>query len=163
MAYSADSEAQALRVNGLRDLVRRESSEGRSLAANPHDNCVCTIGIDTGADCVELVWKNYATSNQLRFVHEFMLLQVLSQDLSAILGDDTLVPTVHAEDRKWIVEDWMPRARKCGLARIAATVSHRHFGRVAIDEVHLAAPPGIEIRTFPEFAAAREWLRTAGA
>jgi len=34
-----------------------------------------------------------------------------------ILGDDSDLPIVHAEDQKWISEDWLPRARAAASRR----------------------------------------------
>ncbi len=156
-----EREAQVVRVEKMREALRSESNEGLMLASNPQDNSVCAIHVEAEANCLKLVWKSYATSNQMRFIHEFMLLRLQDEKLCAILGDDTHVPTVHADDRRWIVEDWMPRAHASGLRRIAATTSQQHFGRVAIDEVHVAAPSGIRIRKFDDLEEARRWLLPA--
>jgi thiamine monophosphate kinase len=70
------------------------------------------MSLDKSVPCIAITWKQYATSTQLRFVHENVLQMLMRQRVSKILGDDTALPTIHAEDRVWITEDWMPRASR---------------------------------------------------
>ncbi len=66
--------------------------------------------MDSEVPCITVVWKRYATSAQLRYVHE-QLLCLLGGGGVAVLGDDTQLPTIHREDQRWIAENWWPRAR----------------------------------------------------
>ncbi len=144
----------------LREQLRAESGDGAALIDNLKDNPVCTVDVDREVPCVSVVWKRYATSTQLRYVHEQLLAVLSGCGGMAVLGDDTSLPTIHAEDQRWIAEDWLPRARAAGLRLIANKKPQAHWGRLAIHAVQKLAPPGIEFRSFDEIEAARNWLRS---
>jgi hypothetical protein len=156
------NEIQADRVEQLRVSLQAESGDSLKLAIDIAHNPVCSITVDEEASCVVLIWKRYATRTQIRFVHEQTLKLMQERGLGRILGDDTRLPTIHVEDRKWIVEDWMPRAHASGLRLIASKTPAMHFGRVAIEDLRGAAPAEIVFRTFADLAAARRWLMSAG-
>jgi hypothetical protein len=151
---------QARRLAELRDVLAAGCGDSAALAADPAENPVCSVTVDPAARCVVLVWKRYATTPQIRFVHELMLDLLQRNGLHDILADDTLLPTIHVDDRRWIVEDWMPRARAGGLARVSTKSPVGHFGRVAAEEVHGLAPDEIRIAAFDTMDAARRWLAT---
>jgi len=77
------------------------------------------VSIDENIPAIVVLWKGYATGTQLRFVHENILDQLRKHGMSKVLGDDTGLPTIHAEDQSWIVENWMPRAIAAGRSRPA--------------------------------------------
>ena len=81
--------------------------------------------------------------------------------VSRILGDDTALPTIHAEDRVWITENWMPRARAAGLVAAASKRPDAYFGQLAVENVQSVAPTGVTLRSFDKLEDAREWLRKA--
>src|SRR5262249_22264558 len=54
----------------LSRIVERESHEGDLLLQNPYDNPICKLSYDRELGCIEVVWRKYATSAQLRYVHE---------------------------------------------------------------------------------------------
>jgi hypothetical protein len=78
---------------------------------------------------------------------------------SKILGDDRVLPTIHAEDQRWISEDWMPRARAAGLRAAASRSPTSQFGKVAVASVQSAARRDVVIRSFDDLNEAREWLK----
>lgn len=139
----------------LINIVERESRDGIQLVKNPNDNPICSLSYDTDAKCVTIVWRTYATSSQLRFVHE-MLLQIMVQyKADRILGDDSDLPVVHAEDQKWIVEDWPPRAKRVGLKTAASSLSMTFFGKLSIASIQSKSAKDITVRTFPSIHLAR--------
>lgn len=150
---------QQQRVEALRVLLREESGDGARLADDAADNPVCAVTVNEAVPCIQVVWRRYATTTQLRFVHELILLLQARHGLACILGDDTRLPTVHQEDRRWIVEDWMPRATGAGLRTIAQTRPAQHFGQLAIEQIRSAAPTEIVFRSFDRPGDARQWLR----
>ncbi len=89
----------------LRIAVATESSDGQRLAENLGENPICTVVVDERIPGIVVTWRRYATSTQLRFIHEAILDLVHRRALSRILGDDTALPMIHAEDQRWIVED----------------------------------------------------------
>lgn len=148
-------------VNSLGKLmsaVRGESTDGEQLVANPGDNPICCLTYDEKATCIAFVWRKYPTSMQFRFVHEIALRMLDEHKSGKILGDDRELPIIHAEDQRWVLEDWMPRARAVGLKAVAATASRSFFGKLSIGSVHAAASRDLAIRQFLHLAEAREWL-----
>jgi hypothetical protein len=146
-------------LDELRQLVERESHEGALLLKNPHDNPICKLRYDEDVRCIEVIWRKYATSAQLRYVHEMILSMLVQHGAEKILGDDADLPIVHAEDQRWIVEEWLPRARANGLKVASTTVSMTFFGRMAISAVQSRLAHDLQIRNFGSIHAARSWLK----
>jgi hypothetical protein len=144
----------------LMRAVENESADGAELLRNPEDNPICGLSYDETARCVTVVWRKYATSVQLRFVHEILLQMLRQHGACKILGDDTDLPVVHAEDQKWIVEDWLPRAKEAGLEAVASSLSHTFFGKLSIASVQFKLAKEIAIRAFPNIHLAHAWLRS---
>ncbi len=142
----------------LRVIVATESSDGQRLAENLSDNPICTVTVDVSIRSIVVTWRRYATSTQLRFIHEAILDLVHRWGLSRILGDDTALPTIHAEDQRWIVEDWMPRASAAGLRAAASKSPASYFGRLAAKRVASNAP--WPVHAFDDMREARHWLQS---
>ena len=146
----------------LRQIVEAESIEGIEVSRNPRDNPICRLSYDENLTCIEVVWRKYATSAQLRFLHEVILDMLLQHRADKILGDDSDLPIVHAEDQRWIMEDWFPRARAAGLCAIATSISMTFFGKVAIGRIHARVAEEIPIKDFNSIHLARSWLGAIG-
>lgn len=144
----------------LVQLVATESIDGSKLLENPKDNPICSLFYDETIRCITIVWRRYPTSAQLRFVHEAMIQMLVQYNTNKILGDDSDLPIIHAEDQKWISEDWLPRAKAAGLKAAAANVPSAFFGKLSIGIVQSRLAKEIAIRAFPNIHQARTWLRT---
>jgi hypothetical protein len=142
----------------LRKLVS-ESHDGARLVQNPCDNPICKLSYNKNVNCVEVVWRKYATSPQLRYVHELILCMLVQYSVSKILGDYTDLPIIHAEDQRWIVEQWLPRAMAAGLKAAASVISMTFFGRVAIGAIQSALARKVQVRNFRDVHSARRWLK----
>jgi hypothetical protein len=140
-------------------VVERESYEGALLVQNPYDNPICRLHYDQEVRCIEVTWRKYATSTQLRYIHEIILSMLAQYKAEKILGDDTDLPIIHAEDQRWIVEEWLPRARAIGLKVAATKVSMTFFGRVAIGTIQSKLSRDLQIRNFGNIHTARSWLK----
>jgi hypothetical protein len=103
----------------LRDLLKKESGDSLKLLRDVKNSPICSISFDDTVPCISVVWKQYATSTQLRFVHETILHMLGKYRVSKVLGDDTALPTIHADDQTWITRNWMPRAIAAGLKAAA--------------------------------------------
>jgi hypothetical protein len=146
----------------LKRIIENESIDGIHLLNSPHDNPICSLAYDESIPCVAVVWRKYATSAQLRFIHEIILSMLTQHAADRILGDDSDLPIVHAEDQKWIVEDWLPRARAAGLKAVATAVSLTFFGKVSIGSIHSKLAKEIAIKDFHNIHSARTWLGSLG-
>jgi hypothetical protein len=109
-----------------------------------------------------VIWQRYATSAQLRFINEHILLLLREHGFQRILSDHSELQTIHADDQKWIIESWLPRAVDAGLRAAAAKKSVHHFGQLAVDLIRRSVQREIALRSFDTIDEAREWLRTAG-
>ena len=145
----------------LRSRLEAESGDGLRLLENLGDNPICCVALDASVPCIRVVWKRYATSTQLRFIHERLLRMLEDSRVGKILGDDTQLPMIHAEDQRWIVENWMPRAQTAGLTTVATKRPASYFGQLSVDAVKSVAPEGLAIRTFEDMSQAQAWLAQA--
>jgi len=127
----------------LRSQLRAESSDGLKLMADLENNPICSVSFDASISCVVVTWKRYATSTQLRFVHENILTICKSIGRAKSSATTPRLPTIHAEDQTWIIETWMPRAIGAGLKAVASKHSDSHFGRVSVSNIRSEAPAGI--------------------
>jgi hypothetical protein len=149
-------------LDGLRLALETGSSDSLKLLARPKDNPICSLSYDPSVPCLLVVWKKYATSTELRFIHETLLVMLDAYGVSRILGDDSVLPIIHPDDETWIVENWMPRARAAGLKAAASKRSSFYFGNVSIDHI-LASAEGLALRSFGDLDEARRWLRNPEA
>jgi hypothetical protein len=136
-----------------------ESHDGARLVQHPYDNPVCKLSHNKNANCIEVVWRKYATSPQLRYVHELILCMLVQYSVSKILGDYTDLPIIHAEDQRWIVEQWLPRAMAAGLEAAASEISMTFFGQVAIGAIQSTLARKVQVRNFRDVHSARRWLK----
>jgi hypothetical protein len=160
MSVASDHPDENEALERLRQQLQTESDDGLSLLKNIRDNPICALGVDETVPCVTVEWKRYSTSTQLRFVHEHILHVLKSHRIKAVLGDDTALPTIHSEDQRWIVEDWLPRAQAAGLRAAASKQPRAYFGKLAVSAVQAIAPAGVELRSFEKIEDARGWLQS---
>jgi len=147
----------------LREKLRQDSRDSFQLLENFWDNPICSIIHDEANHCIIVVWKQYATQIQLRYIHESLLMLICKHRVYKILGDDTALPAIPSEDRFWIIDEWFPRAMECGLRFAASKRPASYFGMLAVSHIQSAAPAGIECRSFEQLHEAREWLETVTA
>jgi hypothetical protein len=132
---------------------------GHPLLRNFWNNPICSIIHEEANHCIVVVWKQYATQIQLRYIHENLLTLICKHRVYKILGDDTAVPAIPSEDRFWIIDEWFPRTMKCGLRFAASKTPASYFGKLAVSQIQLGAPAGIECRSFEQLHEARNWLQ----
>lgn len=149
-------ETESLRQ--LAQLVRTESSDGARLVSNLADNPICRVTLDPDVPCILVVWQRYATSAQLRFIHERLLELLRREHMSRILGDDSSLALIHVDDQVWICEDWLPRAAAAGLKAAASKSPYAFFGKQSVANVQSGAPSSVTLRSFETLNDARAWL-----
>src|SRR6201989_1341522 len=145
-------------LRGLREKLRHDTRDTFQLLDNFWDNPICSIIHDETHHCIIVVWKQYATQIQLRYIHENLLTLICKHRVYKILGDDTALPAIPSEDRFWIIDEWFPRAVECGLRFAASKRPDAHFGRLAVSHIQSAAPVGLQCRCFERLEEAKEWL-----
>jgi|SRR5579872_291369 len=151
-------EPENTNLDKLRIRLQAESSESLQLLRDIRDNPVCSVFFDESVPCITVIWRNYATSTQFRFIHESILHQLQEHGMNKILGGDSALPTIHAEDQAWIIKDWLPRAMAAGLKGSANKQPLSHFGRVSVSNVQAGLPAGLITTSFDTLDEARAWL-----
>jgi hypothetical protein len=68
--------------------------DSRALAKNLADNPIYAVALDDAIPCIRVQWRSYATSTQLRFVHESLIGLIERHRVSNVLGDDTALVCV---------------------------------------------------------------------
>jgi hypothetical protein len=147
----------------LREKLRQDSRDSFRLLENFRDNPICSIMHDEAGRCIIVVWRQYATQIQFRYIHEKLLSLICEHRVFKILGDDTALPAIPSEDRFWIIDEWFPRAVKCGLRFAASKRPDAYFGRLGVIHIPSAAPADLKCRCFEGMEEAREWLETVTA
>ena len=117
----------------LARLLEQESKDSIALLENIADNPICVVRHDEDLPGILVEWRSYATSSQLRFVHEYIIHLLEQHRLHKVLGDDTALLTIHSSDQEWIAFDWMPRGQEGRLPRRRRQAADRLF-RPSCDE-----------------------------
>lgn len=133
---AAGRETEFLRQ--LTEVVRAESSDGARLVADIADNPICRISVNAAIPCVVLVWGRYATSAQLRFVHECALDLLRRNALHKILGNDSALELIPTDEQAWLREDWLPGAEP-GLESGGEQVPEWIFWQAVRRECHVTS------------------------
>ncbi|MGE5540060.1 MAG: hypothetical protein ACM30I_15690 [Gemmatimonas sp.] len=147
----------------LRGRLETESPHGRALLADLADNPVATVVLDREVPCVAIVWRGYATDLQSRYVHEMILLFIADHGVPKLLVDNTRLPSIGDDTRRWIADDWIPRVMDAGLRVIAGTEPSSVFASQPIRRIATGFNAPLTARYFADLAVARAWLKTAEA
>ena len=150
-------------LRGLREKLRQDTRDSLQLLRNFWDNPICSIIHDKANRCIIVVWKQYASQIQFRYIHENLPTLICKHRVYKILGDDTALPAIPSEDRFWVIDEWFSRAVECGLRFAASKTPASYFGKLSVSHIQSAAPIGIECRSFEQLHEAREWLETVTA
>lgn len=145
----------------LREKLRQGSRDSFRLLENFWDNPICCIMHDEANRSIMVIWRQYATQIEFRYIHEKLLSLICEHGVYKILGDDTALPNIASEDRFWVIDQWLPRAVQCGLRFAASKSPESYFGKLAVSHIQAAAPPDLNCRSFENLEEAREWLATA--
>jgi hypothetical protein len=159
----SDSHGKGNDMRELQERLRRDSRDSLQLAKNLQDNPICSVTLDKARSCITVVWKQYATELQFRYIHENLLTLICEHRVCKILGDDTALPTIPSEDRAWIIDRWFPRAVQCGLRFAASKKPDTYFGKLSVDQIQSSAPVDLKCRSFERLDEAREWLENVTA
>jgi hypothetical protein len=145
--------------DGLQHLLEGDTGDGRALARDLEDNPICAVSYEPDVPCLLVKWKRYATSTQLRYIHECLIRLIEKHRVSKILGDDTDLASIAAIDQHWIVHNWMPRAITAGLKNAASVKPRAYFGQTSVNRILSIVPTELAIQSFDDFESARIWLR----
>jgi hypothetical protein len=147
-------------LDGLQHLLEGESGDSYALADNIEDNPICTVSYDPDVPCLVVRWKRYATSTQVRYIHECLIRLIKKHRVSKIFGNDTDLVNIAATDQHWIAQDWMPRAIAAGLKSAVSIKPRAYFGQTSVNRILSFLPAGLAIRSFDNFEEGKTWLRS---
>jgi hypothetical protein len=110
---------------------------------------------------VQVEWKAWANSAEYRAAHETVIAALRENHASRNLIDATHERVVTADDQRWLIDNWIPRAMAAGRRHTAVVLPLRALGKTItenIDKVPRANQTRVEyFATFDEAAA---WLST---
>jgi hypothetical protein len=145
-------------LDALKRVIEKEPNDGRALIDNLADNPICTVSRDDSVPCLFVQWKGYATSAQLRFIHERLIGLIERHRVCKVLGDDTALVAVSSEDQDWIIGDWFPRAIAAGLRFAASKRPRGYYGRASVNRIQAVISAKFKIKSFDSLTDARAWL-----
>jgi hypothetical protein len=157
--HTRNEKKDAAALEQLKAILRAESGDSRKLLKDISDNPVCSIEVDETVPCIVIRWRQYATSAQLRFIHEQLIRLLGEPALCKVLGDDTEMLTIHADDQRWIQEHWLPRAKAAGLKAAANKRPASYFGQLSVRNVQRGLRQSLALRSFDSMVEARCWLK----
>lgn len=130
----------------------------------PYPDFECTVGYDAGVPCVLMTWKGYATSRDFRSGNERIVDLIAERKVSKLLGDTKEFVLIGADDQRWLLSDWIPRALQAGLRTVALVTPMFYFNRVAVASVGQELDPNqLTLQYFDDRDAARDWLKGVNA
>jgi hypothetical protein len=122
----------------------------------------CTVDYDAEVPCVIMTWRGYATTGEFRAANERVLAALAQRKASKLLGDIKEFVLIGSEDQAWLSSDWIPRAVRAGLRKVALTSPAFYFNRVAVESVgQRLDPDALILKHFDDREAARAWLASA--
>jgi len=73
----------------LREQLGQDSRDSLQLLNNLRDNPICSLNLDEASRSITVVWKQYATKTQLRYIHESLLTLICEHGICKILAATT--------------------------------------------------------------------------
>lgn len=122
----------------------------------------CEVTFDAEIGCVTMTWRTYAP-NGFRASNERVLGALADRGADRLLGEIEGLDRIADEDLTWLAEDWIPRAARSGLKRVALVTPAFELGHAGALLVGEKVAPAVELAYFDDLAAARDWLANGGA
>lgn len=118
-----------------------------------------TLHYDPELACIRMIIEGYLTSQQFRTKTEELLELIITHRISKVLADTTYMKIIGADDQRWFIEDWLPRAVKAGYKACAMINSMYFFNRVAINAIADKIDKcQFTLQVFDDEAEAKQWL-----
>ncbi len=124
-------------LRALREKLRQDTRDSIQLLMNFWDNPICSINHDEANHCIIVVWKQYATQIQLRYIHEKLLTLICNTAPTRFLATTQLcLPSLRKTDSglstsgfhgQWNAACALPPVK--GLPLVLATSPSATFSR----------------------------------
>jgi len=110
---------------------------------------------------VYVKWRAWANSSEYRAAQEVVLLALRENHGSRNLIDSTDRKVFSAEDQKWLLENWMPRAAAAGRRWTAIVLPKTALGRTIAENLDKhPQSKKINVKLFENVDDAIAWLST---
>ena len=116
--------------------------------------------------CVESEWLSFVFGAPYREALEAALKLHREKNSSRSLSDMRKASVLVDDDAKWVLEDWIPRARAAGVLKFAMLRPASVVFQMQLEQMHrkgggqIAARLGIATEYFADLDEARRWLRS---
>lgn len=118
---------------------------------------------DGGGPWVYVKWKAWADSSEYRAAQELVIVALRENRASRNLIDSTDRRVISADDQKWLVENWMPRAQAAGRRWTAIVLPSSPLGRTIAENIdRYPRSKLITVEHFETVEEAAAWLSTVG-
>jgi hypothetical protein len=119
----------------------------------------CHVGYDVEAGCVTMRWRAYRSFAAFRDDNERVLQAIAAHGASRLLGEIETLGPISPADQQWLAADWIPRAVRQGLRRVALVTPAFHLDHGPVLLVGERVSALLDLAYFEEPEAARAWLR----
>jgi hypothetical protein len=110
---------------------------------------------------VYVKWKAWANAAEYRAAQEMVLVAIRENHASRHLIDSTERRVVTADDQRWLVEDWMPRAVAAGRRWTAIVLPTSALVRTIEENIdRYPRPKLVTVEHFETVEDAAAWLST---
>lgn len=122
-------------------------------------NSIYSIQLDIQCNCALIKVNGYITSAEFRSINEQILEFMVKYNLKKNIHEIHALAVPYPSDRKWYIENYLPRVIKAGIRYAAVIVPKNMLARLVVEDIIEAIKPDeIEVRTFHDLSLAREWL-----
>lgn len=120
----------------------------------------CDVDFDDRTGCVTMAWRSFTSSAQFRADNERVLGALVARRAACLLGEIEALGRIPEADQRWLSDDWIPRAIRHGLRRVALVTPAFDLDHGPVLLVGEKVAASLELAYFDDVAAAMVWLRS---
>lgn len=120
----------------------------------------CTIAVDQELGVLIMSWRGYGSSEGFRRANERVLAALAAAGAERILGEIEGLSRISPADQQWLSEDWIPRAVRAGLKRVALVTPAFDLDHAPVLLVGEHVAPSLDLAYFDDVGSAGAWLKT---
>ena len=120
----------------------------------------CEVDYDADAACVTMTWLGY-DAERFRASNERVLGMLEARHADRLLGEIEDLDAIPDADLRWLADEWIPRAARAGLKRVALVTPAFELGHAGVLLVGERVSAALDLAYFDDREAARAWLAQA--
>jgi hypothetical protein len=125
-----------------------------------NQNCHYILSYHSDTPYVSLAIHGYTPTPEFQALSEHLLEALANYQTNKALVDIREMHLISAEDQRWLLESWVPRAMRIGHNACAVINSKHFFNRVAISSVaENVKAIDFNLQLFEEVDKAVGWLK----